>query len=123
MVRRVVIGNDSGTFRFRSSTAGHDAITGDPSYLSAYESMVPCVPKDYGSVDINGAINGADVTVNLSSTYTSQPFILIKATDGTLPGMETFCGWFVWGASSRITLSNRCNRLLTIKWWVFAELD
>lgn len=125
MARRVVIGNVGGTFYFRSSQPGVDAITGDLSYLSAYENMVPCVPKAYGTILVphNPSVgSGAAASVALSVSFSYPPFILIKSTDGILPGTATIGGWFVAGSTPNIFFFNRSGSDKTVKWWAFAEM-
>jgi hypothetical protein len=125
MTRRVVIGNVGGTFYFRSSPVGVDAVTGDPSYLSAYEGMVPCVPKASGTIVVPAAASnngGATASVALSQSFSYPPFILIKSTDNILPGGDTIGGWFVAGSTPNIYFFNRSGSTKTVKWWAFAEL-
>lgn len=126
MVRRVFIGNSGGSFIFRSSQVGNDAVTGDISRMSIYEGQAPMVPKAFGEVDVpyNSSL-AASTTVNIpSQTFASPPFLLIKSTDNILPGQGTIGGWFVAGATPRLQLYNRALPGVTrhIRWWAFAEL-
>ncbi len=126
MTRRVHIGNNGGSFLFRASQPGIDVLGGDISRMSVYEGQVPMVPKAFGEVDVPYNISlSATVTVNIpSQVFTYPPFILIKSTDGILPGTDTVGGWFVAGATPRLQLYNRAKPAVTrrIRWWAFAEL-
>ncbi|MDK4720143.1 hypothetical protein PH552_12390 [Rhizobium sp. CNPSo 3968] len=126
MVRRVCIGNSGGSFLFRSSQAGNDAVSGDISRMAIYEGQVPMVPKAFGEVDVPFSLSlGASTTVNIpSQVFSYPPFILIKSTDGVLPGTDTIGGWFVAGTTPRLQLYNRAQPGITrrLRWWAFAEL-
>lgn len=124
MVRRVYIGNSGGSFILRASQPGTDVLGGDVSRMSIYEGQVPMVPKASGIVSVPYDINGALVQVDLPSAFSSPPFVLIKSTDGILPGVDTVGGYFVAGTTPRLMIFNKGQppRTRTIKWWAFAEL-
>ena len=120
MVCRAFIGNNSGAFLFRSSQAGNDALTGDRSKMSAYEDMTPCVPKARGEVTL-GPNSSTDVSIP-GNVFSYPPFVIVKSTDGLLPGTATVGGWFVAGTTPYVHLFNATGQNRTIRWWAFAEL-
>lgn len=119
MAQRVFIGRDGGgQFRFRASLPGHDALTAADQYLTIREGMAPLTPKEVVTVAVVG---GGNVTVGLARSYSMTPFVVLKATDNTLPGSDTFYARLSV-STGQLRVSNRLSRSLTVQCFIFDEV-
>jgi hypothetical protein len=124
MTRRVYIGNNGGSFLFRASQPGIDAVTGDITRMATFESAAPMAPKAQGTVSVagwSGTGTKPKVTVGTGVAFSYPPFVLLKATDGTLPGEYSLYALFD-ANNNQITIYNQCPGAKTVKWFAFAEL-
>ena len=126
MVLRFFAGNRDGTFRFRVSRQGADALTDDLSKLVIHENMQPMVPFVTGDVTVPGrtstSVLPAEVTVNVGRSYSVPPFVVLKCNLNTLPGITTYCARLNM-ASGNLTLSNAYVRqAITIKYAIYEPL-
>ncbi len=127
MTRRLFIGPSGGQFLFRASQPGVDAVTGDLTRMATFEAMLPVVPKAQGIVDVPALVASGgghfpgSVTVSTGVAFAYPPFVLLKCTDGSLPGESSV--WAIFDASTnQLTLKNRYSVVKTVKWFAFAEL-
>ncbi|WP_180901770.1 hypothetical protein [Martelella soudanensis] len=124
MTRRVFIGNDGGAFRFRVSMPGHDALTAADQNLTIKEGMLPLTPKEMVTATVPARSSGSPpstVTVNTAKDYALPPFIVLKASDNTIPGEKTFYARFE-PYYDRIKFYNMVGRSLTITAFIFDEV-
>lgn len=119
MAQRVFIGRDSsGTFRFRASLPGYDALTAADQHLTIREGMVPLTPKEVVTVGVGA---GSDNSGGLARSYSMTPFVVLKAADNTLPGSDTFYARLSI-SSGTIKVYNRLGRSLTVQCFIFDEV-
>ena len=121
MGRRVFFGRDSGTIKLRvSGLSSIDAKTElDLTKLTFHEQMRPMVPKEKGTVTFTG---NASITVTLSRSYSGIPFILAKASDGSLPAYG--CFWIRYRNNSQsLIITNQTGRAFSVNWYLFSEFD
>jgi len=124
MTRRVYIGNDNGAFRFRVSMPGHDALTAADQHLTIKEGMSPLTPKEIVTAWVAARSSGgppSTVMINTAKDYALPPFIVLKATDNSIPGEKTFYARFE-PYYDRIRLYNMLGRPLTISAFIFDEV-
>lgn len=121
MGRRVFFGQDGGQFKLRvSGLSSIDARTeADLKKLTFHEQMQPMIPKEKGIVSFTG--NGS-VSVPLSKSYTGLPFIVAKASDGSLPAYGSF--WVRYRNNSQsLLITNQTGRAIDVSWYLFGEFD
>ncbi|WP_313666324.1 hypothetical protein [Shinella sp.] len=119
MAQRVFIGRDSGgQFRFRASLPGYDALGAADQNLTIREGMAPLTPKQVVTVAVSA---GGSATVNLGISYSVSPFMVLKASDNTLPGADTFYARLTT-SSGQLTVYNRLGRAVTVQCFIFDEV-
>ncbi len=124
MARRVYIGNNGAGFRFRTSLAGYDA-AGAPDYgLTIWEGMTPMTPKESGVLSLgSGTVTSpTSVTIGLSNSWAYPPLLILKATNGIVPGKRTYHAFFK-SDTNQIIFTNKSGSGVTIKWFAFDELN
>ena len=104
--------------KFRASKPGYNAETAAERNLIFHENMEALVPFESGVSTVSA---GSTLSVALTKTYSTPPFVIIRCSQNYLPGNFTFYASFNAGNNS-IKLYNKMSQSLTIGWFVFREL-
>lgn len=121
MGRRIFFGRDGGTIKLRvSGLSTIDAKTeANLTKLTFHELMRPMIPKEKGSVVFTGS---GSISVTLNKTYSGLPFIVIKASDGSLPAYGSI--WVRYRNNSQsLLITNQTGRAITVNWYLYGEFD
>jgi hypothetical protein len=125
MSRRVYIGNNGSGFRFRTSLPGYDAATAADFGLTIWEGMTPMTPKESGAVSLGSGgspTTPVSATIGLSNSWAYPPLLIMKATNGIVPGKRTYFAIFNANAN-QITFTSRMSPSVIIKWFAYDELN
>lgn len=117
MVRRIIMGDDGGTFKFRASLAGVNAATapfGDG--FQVHEEMTPMAATETGSVAIGANSN---VMVNLAQSYDEPPLVLLNDGNGRIMGDYYSARYHI--GTNQLQIFNTWDTATTIKWAVLAD--
>lgn len=123
MSRRVYIGNNGSGFKFRTSLPGYDAESAPDVGLTIWEGMTPMTPKESGSLSLGtgSPTSPVSATIGLSNSWAYPPLLIMKATNGIVPGKRTYYAFFK-SDTNQIIFTNKTSAV-TIKWFAFDELN
>lgn len=123
MSRRIFIGNNGTGFRFRTSLPGYDAASAADFGLTIWEGMTPMTPKESGSLFLGSGTPSSptSATIGLSNSWAYPPMLILKATNGIVPGKRTYHAFFK-SDTNQIIFMNKSSAV-TIKWFAFDELN
>lgn len=117
MVRRIIMGNDGGVFKFRASRPGVDAATAPfGNGFQIHEEMTPMAATESGEVAVAANSN---VTINLTRQYDEPPLVLLNDGNGRVMGDYYWARYFI--ATNQLRIYNTWNSPMTVRWAVLAD--
>lgn len=80
-------------------------------------------PKESGSLSLGSGTPSSptSATIGLSNSWAYPPMLILKATNGIVPGKRTYHAFFK-SDTNQIIFMNKSSAV-TIKWFAFDELN